>query len=93
MENIKVVINRKFGGFGLSDEARALFEQTKGKSIWDYEHKRSDPILIQVVEQLGAKANGEYADLIIVEIPGDVKWHIEEYDGFETIHENHRVWP
>lgn len=44
---------------------------------------RDDPILVRVVEELGETANGKYADLKIVEIPDDVKWQIEEYDGIE----------
>jgi len=57
---------------------------------WDIE--RDDPILVQVVEELGEKADGRYAQLKIVEIPDDVKWVLQEYDGRESIHEEHRVW-
>lgn len=54
---------------------------------------RADPDLIATIEELGAeKANGNCADLSIVEIPDDVEWHIDEYDGIESIHENHRTW-
>lgn len=53
---------------------------------------RSDPILIQVVEQLGEKANGKYSSLKIVEIPDGVEYEIDEYDGSESIHEKHRSW-
>jgi len=27
-----------------------------------------------------------------VEVPDDVVWTIENYDGMETIHEKHRTW-
>ena len=37
-------------------------------------------------------ANGNHANLKIVEIPGDVKWHVEEYDGNEWVAEDHRTW-
>ena len=53
---------------------------------------RSDSILVQVVEEMGEKANGWAADLKIVEIPDDVKWHIHEYDGLEHVAEDHRTW-
>lgn len=53
---------------------------------------RTDPALVATVRELGEEANGTYSDLEIVEIPDDVKWHIEDYDGMESIHENHRVW-
>ena len=53
---------------------------------------RTDPRVIGVVEELGKKANGQCADLKIVEVPDDVKWDIEEYDGWEHIAETHRTW-
>ena len=91
---MKVVINTCFGGFSLSNEAarriRDLKGTTKDIDIWDIE--RSDPALIQVIEELGKAANGSYADLRVVEIPDDVEWHIEEYDGLEHVAENHRTW-
>ena len=54
---------------------------------------RDDPDLIAVVEELGEQANGEYAELEVVEIPDDVEWQLEEYDGLEWIAEKHRTWP
>lgn len=53
---------------------------------------RSDPELIAVIEELGEEANGAHAEIKIVEIPADVKWEIEEYDGMEHASEAHRVW-
>jgi len=57
---------------------------------WDMD--RTDPILIQVVEEMGGEANGKYSSLKIVEIPDDVEWVLQEYDGIESIHEKHRIW-
>lgn len=56
------------------------------------ELKRDDPLLVQIVEELGKSANSRFASLKIVEIPSDVNWKIDEYDGWETIHEVHRTW-
>jgi hypothetical protein len=54
---------------------------------------RSDPVLIQVVEELGEEANGHCAQLEIIEIPDDVKdWYICDYAGIESVHEKHRSW-
>ena len=53
---------------------------------------RTDPLLIQVVEELGELADGSCAKLSIVEIPDGIEWEIDEYDGIETIHEKHRSW-
>ena len=54
--------------------------------------RRTDPDLIAVIEELKDEANGRSAKIRIAEIPDDVEWHIAEYDGFETIAENHRTW-
>jgi hypothetical protein len=53
---------------------------------------RTDPKLIQVVEELGDKASGSCAKLRIIEIPDGVDWEIDEYDGNESIHEKHKSW-
>ena len=53
---------------------------------------RCDPDLIATVEKLGEKANGQCAELEIVEIPDGVDYNIADYDGMESIHESHRSW-
>lgn len=53
---------------------------------------RDDPVLVQVVKELGDRANGSHAELKVVEIPADVNWRIEEYDGSEWVAEIHRTW-
>jgi hypothetical protein len=92
----KIVINTDFGGFGLSDEAlelyKVLMEIPLVTNLCYWEIDRDDPVLIQIIEQLGDKANDRYATLKVVEIPDDVEWHIHEYDGMEHIAENHRTW-
>lgn len=47
--------------------------------------ERADPILVQVVEELGEQANGNYARLIITDIPAGTLYRVEEYDGYESI--------
>ena len=53
---------------------------------------RTNEHLIQVVEKLGKEANGECASLKIIEIPDDIDYVIDEYDGNETVQESHRSW-
>jgi hypothetical protein len=130
---MKVVINRCFGGFGLSHEAVMLYAEKAGFTLYPFVSKptsdtiqpyigqdtlfisytktpledgggyddghfydkdleRNDPILAEVVEELGEKANGPFAKLEIIEIPDDVDFYIDEYDGLESIHESHRSW-
>lgn len=52
-------------------------------------YDRTDPHLVQAVEELGEKAG---KNLKVVTIPDDVEWYIHEYDGLESIHEEHRFW-
>ena len=142
---MKVVINRCYGGFGLSHEAVMRYFEIKGITVypehessignwkfWTYwlvkpedrieskegeafyamsmedrraynathseqtvyprDIERHDPALIQVVEEMGDKANGDHAELKVVEIPDDVNYIVEEYDGLEHIAEEHRTW-
>ena len=91
----KIVINCQYGGFNLSDEAINLYAKIKGedaRNIYVYNIERNDLALIQVIEELGIKAFGNYSNLKIIEIPDDVKWEIHEYDGYEHIAEKHRTW-
>lgn len=53
---------------------------------------RTDPDLIRVIGEMRDKANSRHSTLKIVEIPDDVEWRIEEYDGAEWIAEKHRTW-
>ena len=135
---MKVVVNRCYGGFGISIKAQLEIHQRGGcphqkieprsqyfggdswkgfyKSEKEYqeqhlkmceiaqvngeilydEHRdyenRTCPKLIEVVEELKEKAFGQHAELEVVEIPDDVKYEIDDYDGIETIHEEHRSW-
>jgi len=54
--------------------------------------ERDDPCLVQLVKEMGKKASGSCTKLEIVEIPADVNFVIEEYDGMESIAETHRTW-
>lgn len=54
---------------------------------------RTDKLLIQAIEEVGVEeSSGSYAKLEIIEIPDNVDWEIDEYDGFESVHEKHRSW-
>ena len=61
-------------------------------SEYDLYRNRTDPDLINVIETLGKDADGFSAEIAIIDIPDDVDWQIEEYDGFEHVAEKHRVW-
>lgn len=113
---MKVIINRCYGGFSVSEKALKEFLRVKqikiekpihydsGRimgyrdelgtnwTLYTLEDYRTDFDLIRIVEEMGTEANGDLASLKIVEIPNDVEWEIEDYDGIEAIHEVHRVW-
>lgn len=111
---MKVVINKCYGGFGLSVKAIEMISELKGwnLSVGGYSYgsvdclkdgkpfyvneyfydKRSDKDLIKVIEEIGEESFGNYSQLSIVEIPDDVDYIIEEYDGKEWISEKHRTW-
>jgi len=91
----KIVINRCFGGFSLSEEAIKHYAQLKGlTAVLSYHDlARDDPHLVATVEALGEAANGRLAELQVVAIPDNITWYIHDYDGLEHIAENHRTWP
>lgn len=88
---MKVVINRSFGGFSLSEKACEILNCDR----YDYcaYNRRTSHELIAVIESIGTdNASGDFADLKIVEIPNDVEYDIENYDGMEKVVEVHREW-
>ena len=90
-----VVINTCYGGFGLSERAVRDYKDMAGitdPKWYDRDIPRDDPYLIKIVRDLGMTANGAHANLKIVEVPPDVEWQIEEYDGNEWVAEKHRIW-
>jgi hypothetical protein len=89
---IKVVYNAKHGGFGLSKKASDLYTQKResaGLSPVKYDRfiERHDPLLVEVVQELGNEANGMCANLKIEEIPEEYLhcYTLEEYDGLEGV--------
>jgi hypothetical protein len=100
LENIKtgvrrIVINTCYGGFGLSNLAEKRYKELAGITAADwsyYQIERDDPYLVKIVRELGMSANGDHANLKIVEVPADVDWHVTEYDGNEWVAEKHRTW-
>ena len=90
-----VVINTCYGGFGLSGRAVRDYKDMAGitdDKWYERDIPRDDPYLIKIVRDLGMAANGAHANLKIVELPPDVEWQIEEYDGNEWVAEKHRIW-
>lgn len=136
---MKVILNKCFGGFGISPEGYKLYCQKKNIPCYFYRtvylkndhigynkvknpdwadycftedfgdlfegennefekmlyldsEYREDATLIEVVEELGEKANGRFAELVVVDIPDGLNYVIDEYDGIETLHERVKEW-
>lgn len=138
---MKIVLNKCYGGFGLSPKAIKYYLKLKGKECYFYKDinyksniynkitdlnskdasytntftkdlgdsfsgsdwkkyqeyyfyyndiPRDDPDLIKTVEDLGKEANGECAELEVVEF--NLNWDISDYDGIETLHFNGSTW-
>lgn len=86
----EVIFDRKL------DEPSKLNDALRGLDgrYWETwtRNSRSHPLIVRVVEELGSAANGRFASLSIVEIPDDIEYTIEEYDGYEHVAEKHRTW-
>jgi hypothetical protein len=148
-KHMEIILNKDYGGFGLSEKAKALIIKRKGMPFYPYaeisydndknfrkvpekeildgtfesvsrleriiwasknfgelttddklwseptlfgcrddrlSHKvlRVDKDAIEVVKELGEKANGDFALLKVVSIPDGSYYYIDSYDGKET---------
>lgn len=70
---------------GLSKSYYTTPDFADGSYFACYDIPRTDPILVQVVEELGNAADGKFANLLIQDVPAGQRWRIDEYDGIESI--------
>ena len=88
-----VVVNNCYGGFGLSELAQEEIIKRKGLEFKDFTERfnyfedipRHDRDLVAVVEELGYKADGNYAELHVKEINSD-SYYIVDNDGIEAVY-------
>ena len=70
--------------YSMSMDERVAYNRAHSGQTWYYDNvDRHDPALVQVVEELGKKANGDFANLQIDEVYGP--YRIDEYDGNESV--------
>ena len=95
-QTVKIVINTRFGGLGLSFLGEEKYLMRTGVYYndrdWEFETSRTDPTLVAMVEEDSKLYSGRSADLRVVEVPADVDWYIVDYDGQEHVAEKHRTW-
>ena len=64
----EMLYNTCYGGFGLSEEA--IKEYIKQRPNVDWQNvERNDPVMVAVVRNLGARANGQFAKIQIATVP------------------------
>jgi hypothetical protein len=81
-ERIKHKSTKEF--HAMSMDERIAYNRAQSEQTWyDRDVSRHDPVLVQVVEELGKKANGDHANLQIEIVEG--LYRIDEYDGNETV--------
>ena len=82
----KVVLNKCYGGYGLSKEAYEFLGIPWDGYGYAYSDDRDNPQLIACVEKLGVKASGPFAELTVEEYDDyNYTYYISEYDGFEGL--------
>ena len=137
---MKVILNKCYGGFGVSQEAYELYAKKKGIELFAYKleivsgkpiykktntgssiftitftkdfgdyidlsndnfseyclnlrnNHREDLVLIEVVEELGERANSPFSKLVVVDIPDGMEYEVDDYDGVETLHQKVKKW-
>lgn len=76
-----------------TNEERTAFNEAYNRfTISERDLNRTDPILVQVVEELGKHANGMCADLAIVDLAPGTRYRIDEYDGNESVVTSYDDW-
>jgi hypothetical protein len=100
---MKIVINRCWGGFSLSKKVLNKlgidcedYDYVENGSFGivdehNYQAYRAHPPLIEAILEVGLyESAGPHSQLKIVEVPDDLKWYIDDYDGMEVVHEVHQ---
>ena len=70
----------------MGDNVEISNEDYEKYCLYLHDEYRKDPVLIEIVEELGDKASGRHGELKVVEIPDNCYYKIDEYDGIETLY-------
>jgi len=97
----------KVKGYDIGEGYAHIFSRPNGKEFTSYSYHlnnemfkiesdnwdkcRTHPDLIEAIES-SESPSGALANVRIVDIPDDVDWELDEYDGIETVREKSRSW-
>lgn len=90
-EKIEILINIRYGGWGISEKAIDLYKLRNLNYITeefdDHFFHRNDPILVQIYKELGNDFDDKYCKTKIIKILKKYEYYyvINEYDGKEWI--------
>jgi hypothetical protein len=90
-EVIEVLYNNCYGDWGLSKKAMELYELRKNLNYdsikFEQDLSRTDPIIIQIYNELGDEFNTNCSKIKIKKIPRKYEnyYYISEYDGLECV--------
>jgi hypothetical protein len=86
-EEIEVLYNDCHGRWEISDKANELYTLRKPNNYNNYVRRRSDPILIQIYNELGDEFDKKHSKTSIEKIPKKYEnyFYISEYDGLEQV--------
>ena len=87
--HVEIMINARYGGFGISKEGMEEYhKRCPGTDEIDYyDIARHDPVMIQIIKEMGAQVNDTYSHIKLKKIPSQYVRHysIHEYDGMESV--------
>jgi len=82
--------NACYGGFGLSEAAMEAYRARcpdVDPELSEYAISRHDPVMVEIVKELGEAASDRYAKIRFRRVPVQYKdfYQIREYDGLESV--------
>lgn len=86
-DEIEILYNNKYGGWGISKKAFELYQLRSNSEFEKDFHCRNDPILIQIYKELGDDFDSKFSRSRIKKIPKKYEkyYYIDEYDGKECV--------
>jgi hypothetical protein len=90
VSTVSIMYNGCYGGFHFSNEAIDEYNRRKPANHTrssEYKVSRADPLMVQICKEMGPRANGQFSDILIKEIPAKFQncYSIHEYDGMEWV--------